>query len=110
MKKILNLTFAVIRVIIPTLYLLMYLPIWSGKHLPFSFSNPLIVGFMLIECFALFVAICDLICLMRRKPTKEGIVTSWVLAIVSFLLLCFVGYIFYLNYNDLPIMPTPGAW
>ena len=108
MKRFFRYLYSCIRILIPLSYLVMYLPIWNGKHLILDL-NLIIMPLFLFQCTALFHAIEMMIYTVKRKePSTDTFIVSIIMTTISTVLLLFVGYVFCLNLLGLPIMPTPG--
>lgn len=108
MKRLFRYLYSCIRILIPLLYLVMYLPIWNGKHLILDL-NLVIMSLFLFQCSALFHAILMMIYTVKRKePSTDTFIISIIMTAISTVFLLFAGYVFCLNLLGLPIMPTPG--
>ena len=108
MKRFFRYLYSCIRILIPLMYLIMYLPIWNGKHLILDL-NPIITSLFLFQCTALFHAIVMMIFAVKNeKPSTETFIISIIMTTISAVFLLFVGYFFCLNLLGLPFMPKPG--
>ena len=107
MKRLINrhFIFLIFSLIVPSLYLLMYLPVWDGKNLPLHNDGLIIVVFA-FQCICFVVALLRLVLYLAHHKENS---LAWLVfdfaVVLSFVILCFVAYFFTLNLYDLPIFP-----
>lgn len=97
--------FLILSLIVPLLYLSMYLPIWNGKELTNTgaFSAILII----------FQCICVVLAILRLSFAKfrnsDSCLLTFVfdsIVIISIILTCFFGFFFILELFHIPWFPA----
>ena len=94
-----------LSIIAPSLYILMYLPIWNGKEL--LLYGVLATILFVFQCISLGLAILQLLFVKLRNSDSCLLTVVFGLFFISSLLLtCFVGFIFTLELFNSPWFPA----
>ena len=105
--------FAIMAIASPLLYVSMYLPIWGGKE--YVNNNSLSNSFLICQGISFLCALVNLffsliIEIKQIDITKRTLFLLYILfgifAVSSFLLLCFFGLFFILDYFNVPWFPA----
>jgi len=100
------LIFSILSLIVPLVYLSMYLPVWNGKELILANSGPGIVFFS-FQCICLMFAV---VCLCFEKiRNSDGCLLIFISAFLfaaSLLLTLFTGFFFVLELLSVPWFPA----
>ena len=91
----------------PLLCLSMYLPIWNGKELHLTGDNLWTIILFVLHCLALISSIAELTFWLFKKEYSCALSAIWfLLTLMSFLCLCFVGFFFVLELLNIPWFPA----
>ena len=94
-----------LSIIAPSLYILMYLPLWNGKELLLYGVLPTIL--FVFQCISLGLAILQLLFVKLRNSDSCLLTLVFSLFFISSLLLtCFVGFIFTLELFNIQWFPA----
>ena len=94
-----------LSIIAPSLYILMYLPIWNGKEL--LLYNVLATILFVFQSISLGLAILQLLFVKLRNSDSCLLTLVFGLFFISSLLLsCFGGYIFIMELFGIPWFPA----
>ncbi len=100
-----GLFFAAISLVFPLLYILMYIPVWGSYTLTLT-SGAVIVLFV-FQLVAAFLAVLRIVLLLcHRSLTAISVNVFNIIAILSVLLTCFVGFFFTLELLGIPWFPA----
>ena len=94
-----------LSIIAPSLYILMYLPIWNGKEFLLNDVWPNIA--FLFQCISIVLAILQLLFVKLRN--SDSCLLTLVFGsffVGSLLLMCLGGYIFTLELFNIPWFPA----
>ena len=102
-----RLVFLILSIIIPFLYLSMYLPIWNGKELVLANSGKLGIVFFVFQCICLLYAILCL-CFNKIRNSNSCLLSfvSFFFFITSLVITVFFGYIFILELLNVSWFPA----
>ena len=99
--------FFVISICAPLLYFLMYLPVWNGKEFYLTEKNLFPTIIFVIQCLAfIFSSMHVAFFLFRKKRSSIISGISFLLTVLSVIILCFVGYFFVLELYGVPWFPA----
>lgn len=99
--------FLILSIIVPLLYLSMYLPVWSSKEPSLVNAGIFPVILFVFQCICLALAILHL--LVVRLRNSDSYLLSVVFAIFfvsSLAITCFFGYFFILELFNIPWFPA----
>ena len=98
--------FLILSVIIPLLYLSMFLPVWNGKELLLTNSGALGTALFIFQCICLAFAFLRLC--WNKIRNKDGWlnVAAACFFIISLVITLFVGYFFVLELFNVPWFPA----
>ncbi len=99
--------FSILSLLVPLLYLSMYLPIWNGKGL--SLANPGVLPLILFifQCICVIFAILRLVIVnLRNSDNCLMTFVSGFFFVCSLVLTCFFGFIFMLELFNIPWFPA----
>jgi len=100
-------TVLILSVILPSLYLLMYVPIWNGKELHLSGATIFPILLFTFQCLSLAAAVLQLLFVKLRN--SDSCLLTLVFGfffIGSFILTCFYGFLFVLTLFNVQWFPA----
>ena len=99
--------FLILSIVIPLLYLSMYLPIWGGKELLLENSGALGIVLFAFQCLCIVFATVRL-CFDKMRNSDRCLVTlaSTFFFIASLVITVLVGYFFVLELLNVPWFPA----
>ena len=100
-----GLFFAAVSLVFPLLYILMYIPVWGSYTLTLS-SGAVIVLFVFQLVAACLAALRMVLLLCHRSLTAISANIFDIIAVLSILLTCFVGFFFTLELLGIPWFPA----
>lgn len=99
--------FPILSLVVPLLYLSMYLPIWNGKDLLLTNSGTPGIVLFIFQCISLVFAVLRL-CFTKLRNEDSCFLTlvSASLFIASLVLTLFTGFFFMLELFNVPWFPA----
>ena len=100
-----GLFFAAVSLVFPLLYILMYIPVWGSNTL--TLTSGAVIVLLVFQLVAAFLAVLRILFLLcHRSLSGIAEIIFNIIAVLSVLLTCFVGFFFTLELLGIPWFPA----